>query len=223
MSCCPHLAQAARCRHGPQRASRRPSSAFTIVAPVATARNNTDTRIPFDPRDTRIIANRPATVVNEVRVLTRAIMIWSSLRYFCPLCLTMTHERPLACVWSLAIHNALGNASIVCRCRSRGHWRWLKGRGDPFVARMSEARCGTAGSVWLSRRISLRSSGGRPVTPSTALRNTSHLVIPREGGESGTPRLAAPAPVSGILGHLPEPVIGRPSAADPVAGDNGTE
>ena len=32
-----HSAQAARCRHRPQRASRRPSSAFTIVAPAATA------------------------------------------------------------------------------------------------------------------------------------------------------------------------------------------
>ena len=29
----PHLARAARCRPHPQRASRRPSSAFTIVAP----------------------------------------------------------------------------------------------------------------------------------------------------------------------------------------------
>jgi hypothetical protein len=67
----PHLAQAARRRHRPQRASRRPSSAFTIVAPAATARNNTDARNPvLDPRDTGIIANRAATVVNEVRVLT---------------------------------------------------------------------------------------------------------------------------------------------------------
>ena len=67
----PHLAQAARCRHGPQRASRRPSSAFTIVALAATARNNADARNSvLDPRDTEIIANRAATVVNEVRVLT---------------------------------------------------------------------------------------------------------------------------------------------------------
>ena len=43
----PHSAQAAHCRHRPQRASRRPSSAFTIVAPAATARNNTDARNPF--------------------------------------------------------------------------------------------------------------------------------------------------------------------------------
>ena len=36
-------------------------------------------------------------------------MIWSSLRYFCPPCFTMTHERPLVVVWvSSAIHNALG-------------------------------------------------------------------------------------------------------------------
>ena len=67
----PHSAQAAHCRHRPQRASRRPSSAFTIVAPAATARNNTDARNSvLDPRDTRIIANRAATVVNEVWVLT---------------------------------------------------------------------------------------------------------------------------------------------------------
>ena len=67
----PHLAQAARRRHRPQRASRRPSSAFTIVAPAATARNNADARNPvLDPRDTGIIANRAATVVNEIRVLT---------------------------------------------------------------------------------------------------------------------------------------------------------
>jgi hypothetical protein len=66
----PHSAQAAHC-HRPQRASRRPSSAFTIVAPAATARNNTDARNSvLDPRDTRIIANRAATVVNEVWVLT---------------------------------------------------------------------------------------------------------------------------------------------------------
>ena len=66
-----HLAQAARCRHRPQRASWRPSSAFTIVASATTARNNTDSRNPvLDPRDTRIIANRAATVVNEIRVLT---------------------------------------------------------------------------------------------------------------------------------------------------------
>ena len=67
----PHSAQAAPCRHRPHRASRRPSSAFTIVAPVATARINTDARnFVLDPRDTRIIANRAATVVNEVWVLT---------------------------------------------------------------------------------------------------------------------------------------------------------
>jgi hypothetical protein len=57
----PHLTQAARRRPRPQRASRRPSSAF----------NNTDARnAVLDPCDTRIIANRAATVVNEVRVLT---------------------------------------------------------------------------------------------------------------------------------------------------------
>jgi hypothetical protein len=83
----PHLARAARCRPHPQRASRRPSSAFTIVAPAATARNNADARNSvLDPRDTRIIANRAATVVNEVCVLTCEIIIWSTLRYFCPPC-----------------------------------------------------------------------------------------------------------------------------------------
>ena len=65
-----HLAQAARRRHRPQQASWRPPSAFTIVAPAATARNNADAKNSvLDPRDTRIIANRAATVVNEVRVL----------------------------------------------------------------------------------------------------------------------------------------------------------
>ena len=89
-----HLAQAARRRHRPQRASRRPSSAFTIVAPAATARNNTDARNPvLDPRDTGIIANRAATVVNEIRVLTRVIIIGRHCDIFAP-CFTMTHERP---------------------------------------------------------------------------------------------------------------------------------
>ena len=65
----PHSAQAARCKLRPQRASRRPL--ITIVAPAATARNKTASSNPvLDPRDTRIIANRAATVVNEVRVLT---------------------------------------------------------------------------------------------------------------------------------------------------------
>jgi hypothetical protein len=107
----PHLTQADRRRHRPQRASRRPSSAFTIVAPAATARNNTDARNPvLDPRDTGIIANRAATVVNEVRVLTLRYNYSSSLRYFCPPCFAMTHERPLVCAFgvSSAIHNALG-------------------------------------------------------------------------------------------------------------------
>jgi hypothetical protein len=66
-----HSAQAARCRHRPQRASRPPSSAFTIVAPAAIARNNTASSNPvLDPRDKGIIANRAATVVNEIRVST---------------------------------------------------------------------------------------------------------------------------------------------------------
>jgi hypothetical protein len=48
----PHSAQATHCRHRLQRASRRPSSPFTIVAPVATARINTDARNSvLDPRD----------------------------------------------------------------------------------------------------------------------------------------------------------------------------
>jgi hypothetical protein len=66
----PHFARAARCRHRPQRASRRPSSALAIAALAATARNNADARNSvLDPRDMRIIANRAATVVNEVGVL----------------------------------------------------------------------------------------------------------------------------------------------------------
>ena len=44
---------------------------ITIVAPAATARNNAASSNPvLDPRDTQIIANRAATVVNEVRVST---------------------------------------------------------------------------------------------------------------------------------------------------------
>jgi hypothetical protein len=125
----PHLAQAARCRHRPQRASRRPSSAFTIVAPAATARNNTDSRNPvLDPRDTGIIANRAATVVNEVRVSTLRYNYSSSLRYFCPPCFTMTHERPLVCVGSPAPSTTRReNASTAWRCRRRGHWRRVRG------------------------------------------------------------------------------------------------
>ena len=66
-----HLAQAARRRHRPQQASWRPPSAFTIVAPAATAKNNTASSNPvLDPRDTGIIANRAATVVNQIRILT---------------------------------------------------------------------------------------------------------------------------------------------------------
>jgi hypothetical protein len=67
----PHLARTARCRPHPQRASRRPSSAVTIVAPAAIARNNADARNSvLDPGDTRIIENRAATVVDEIWVLT---------------------------------------------------------------------------------------------------------------------------------------------------------
>jgi hypothetical protein len=90
-----HLAQAARCRHRPQRASWRPSSALTIVASATTARNNTDLRNPvLDPRDTGIIANRAATVVNEIRILTWFIIIGRHCDIFAPR-FTMTHERPL--------------------------------------------------------------------------------------------------------------------------------
>ena len=48
-----HLAQAARRRHRPQQASWRPPSAFTIVAPAATAKNNTASRNPFSIPATR--------------------------------------------------------------------------------------------------------------------------------------------------------------------------
>jgi hypothetical protein len=100
-----HSARADRCGYHPQRASRRPSSAFKIVVPAATARNNTASSNPvLDLRDTRIIANRAATVVNEIRISIRAIIIWSSLRYFCLPCFTMTHEVH----WRVfgSIHNA---------------------------------------------------------------------------------------------------------------------
>jgi hypothetical protein len=43
-----------------------------------------------------------------------------------------------------------------------------------------------------------------------------------ESGVSSTPRpIASAAGASGILGHPPEPVIGRRESADPVAGDDG--
>gem|GEM_PF-4992130 len=55
----------------PAAGSSVPLIGFAIVAPAATARNNTASSNPvLDPRDTRIIANRAATVVNEIRVLT---------------------------------------------------------------------------------------------------------------------------------------------------------
>jgi len=99
MPCCPTWLELPAA--GPTYSGRlgAPLSAFTIVAPAATARNNADARNSvLDPRDTRIIANRAATVVNEVWVLTWEIIIWSSLRYFCPPCFTMTHECPRVCV-----------------------------------------------------------------------------------------------------------------------------
>ena len=65
-----HSARAARCRPHPQRASRRPLIGFHDRRPRRD-RNNADARnTVLDPRDTRIIANRAATVVNEVWVLT---------------------------------------------------------------------------------------------------------------------------------------------------------
>jgi hypothetical protein len=49
----PHLARVARCGPHPQRASRRPSSAFTTVAPAATARKTLTRGIPFSIPATR--------------------------------------------------------------------------------------------------------------------------------------------------------------------------
>src|SRR5688572_6655311 len=73
-----------------------PLIGFHDRRPAATARKNIDSRNPIlEPRDTGIIANRAATVVNEVRVLTLRYNYSSSLRYFCPPCFAMTHERPL--------------------------------------------------------------------------------------------------------------------------------
>jgi hypothetical protein len=67
----PHLARAARCRPPPAAGISPPPSALAIFVFAATARKNTDASNPvLDPRDTRIIANPAATVVNEVRVLT---------------------------------------------------------------------------------------------------------------------------------------------------------
>jgi hypothetical protein len=66
-----HLTETARCGHRPQQASRRPSSAFTIVVSAAIARKNTVSSNPvLDSRDAPVIANWPATVVNEIRILT---------------------------------------------------------------------------------------------------------------------------------------------------------
>lgn len=63
--------------------------------PRATARNKAVLRITFpDPRDTGIIANRPATVVDQIRLFGPRNNYWPSLRHFCPPCFTTTHERP---------------------------------------------------------------------------------------------------------------------------------
>jgi hypothetical protein len=71
-----HLTETAHCGHRPQQASRRPSSAFTIVVSAAIARKNTVSSNPvLDSRDAPVIANRPATVVNEIRILTCVIVI----------------------------------------------------------------------------------------------------------------------------------------------------
>jgi hypothetical protein len=50
---------------------------------------------------------------------------------------------------------------------------------------------------------------------------TSHVVaVPRESGVSSTPRPLGSAPVSGILGHPLEPVIGRRFAPTRSWGDD---
>src|SRR5215203_2393026 len=123
MPCCPTWLELPAA--GPTHSGRlgAPSSDFTIVAPVATARNNADAmNSVLDPRDTRIIANRAATVVNEVWVLTWEIIIWSSLRYFCPPCFTMTHECPRVCV-RISPHNAPGNRFHSCSPHERSDMR----------------------------------------------------------------------------------------------------
>ena len=63
-----HSARAARCRHRPQRASWRPL--ITIVAPRRDREYHCLEQSRLDPRDTGIIANRAATVVNEIRILS---------------------------------------------------------------------------------------------------------------------------------------------------------
>jgi hypothetical protein len=104
-----HPAQAAPLQASPAAGISAPPYRLSRSSPLlATARNNTASSNPVpDHRDTGIIANRAATVVNEIRILTWVIMIWSSLRYFCPPCFTVTQERPLERL-GLAIHHAPG-------------------------------------------------------------------------------------------------------------------
>ena len=81
-----HSAQAARCRH---RHSGHLGAPITTVAPRRDREYRCLEQSRFDPRDTRIIANRAATVVNEIRILSRAVIVRSLLRYFCP---AMLHD-----------------------------------------------------------------------------------------------------------------------------------
>ena len=187
----PPLAQAARCRHGPQRTSWRPSSAFTIVAPAATAntRNKAVLGITFlDPRDTGIIANRPATVVKQIRLFDLRNNYWPSLRHFCSPCFAMTHECRLVCVSaSNAIHNAPGK-------RFRSLPMSPPATNMQCVARMSGAICGSVTSIWLWPRISFRSS---------TFGNTFQSSVPARAGNPVRRGRAPPAEVSAILGHPP--------------------
>jgi hypothetical protein len=81
-----HLAQAAGCRHRPQRASWRPSSAFTIVAPATTARNNTDSRNPvLDPPRHGNHSESGGHSGQRNPGFDLSYNYWPSLRYFCPM------------------------------------------------------------------------------------------------------------------------------------------
>src|SRR3954469_2915806 len=95
MPCCPtrlKLTTAGTARSGHLGAPHRLSRS----SPCRDRENKAVLRITFlDPRDTGIIANRPATVVNQIRLFGPRNNYWPSLRHFCPPCFTTTHERPL--------------------------------------------------------------------------------------------------------------------------------
>jgi hypothetical protein len=104
-----HSAQAARCRHRPQRTSRRPSSAFTIVAPAATARNNTASSNPvLDPprHENHSESGGHSGQRNPDFALGYYDLVVTAI--FLPTMLHHDSRTPTGVRLGLAIHHALG-------------------------------------------------------------------------------------------------------------------